>query len=148
MIHHGKRLAFDFGSKRIGVAIADADGLVAVPLMTLINDETLEQSLFELFADYAPVMAYVGMATHLSGHSGSSAEACRNFALQIMREFEIPVYLIDERLSSTSAAKQLTAIGKSPSRNKKIIDQIAATTILESALNFEKSHGRYAGTPV
>jgi len=56
--------------------------------------------------------------------------------------------MIDERLSTVSASSQLKSAGKSPSRSRDIIDQIAATNILESALQYEKKRGAYAGQPL
>lgn len=148
MIAQGKRLAFDYGDKRIGVAIADADGLLAVPLTTLNNDQSLNEHLFELFADYAPVMVYVGLPGHLSGLEGESATKARAFARFIASEFEIPVHLVDERFSTQTAHTQLRKSGQKPSRRRDIIDQIAATNILETALNYEKMNGAYAGESI
>ena len=144
----GKRIAFDYGDKRIGVALADADGLVAVPLTTLANNEKLTEQLFELFADYAPVIVYVGSPKNLSGSGSESGKKAEEFARFIGNEFEVPVHMIDERLSTVTATAQLRESGKAPSRNRKVIDQIAATNILESALQYEKKHGEFAGVPV
>ena len=144
----GKRIAFDYGDKRIGVALADAEGLVAVPLTTLTNNEKLIEQLFELFADYAPVIVYVGAPKNLSGAGSESEKKAEEFARFIGNEFEVPVHMIDERLSTVTAAAQLRESGKAPSRNRKVIDQIAATNILESALQHEKKNGEFAGVPV
>ena len=147
-VERGKRIAFDYGEKRIGVALADADGLVAVPLTTLQNDQSLTEQLFELFADYAPVIIYIGSPKNLSGAGSVSEDKARAFGKFIADEFEIPVHMIDERLSTVSASSQLKSAGKSPSRSRDIIDQIAATNILESALQYEKKSGSYAGQPL
>ena len=144
----GKRIAFDYGDKRIGVALADDDGLVAVPLTTLANNEKLTEQLFELFADYAPVIVYVGSPKKLSGAGSESGKKAEEFARFIGNEFEVPVHMVDERLSTVTATAQLRESGKAPSRNRKVIDQIAATNILESALQYEKKRGEFAGVPV
>ena len=65
----GRRIAFDYGDVRIGVAISDVDGILAVPLATLINkEETLFLQIAELVDEYQPVHIYVGKPLHLSGN--------------------------------------------------------------------------------
>jgi len=136
----GRRMAFDFGDVRIGVAISDVDGILAVPLTTLINKEdTLFLQIAELFNEYQPIHLYVGKPLHLSGKESESTIKAMNFAEKLRQMSPTPVSLIDERLSTVSAARQLQEAGKNAKQARKVIDEAAAVGILEAALNAQKS---------
>ncbi len=142
----GKRLAFDYGDVRIGVAVSDQEAILASPLTTLNNDEnTLQRELSELFFDISPIHIYIGSPTHLSGAVSSSSVKARLFGEMLRDNFGVDVYLIDERFSTKSAEMQMKSIGKSASRNREIIDQFAAANILEFALQIEKNQLKPAG---
>ena len=71
----GRRLAFDFGDTRIGVAVCDPDGILATPLSFLLTkDPSLKQKLADLFNEYEPSKIYVGYPLHLSGEESVSSE--------------------------------------------------------------------------
>lgn len=148
-MQRGRRIAFDYGAVRIGVAVTDPDGILASPHLTVANNQSsqdLEVALKEIAAEINPIRVYVGLPRHLSGDESQSSKAATTFAEHVRLIFQCEIFLIDERLTSTRAADQLRSVGKSPSRNREIMDQIAAVAILESALAFEKSQGRPAGT--
>jgi len=135
----GRRIAFDYGDVRIGVAISDVDGILAVPLVTLINkEETLFLQISELIDEYQPIHIYVGKPLHLSGKESDSTLKASAFAIRLGDETSLPVTLIDERLSTVSAARQLQEAGKNSKQARKMIDEVAAVGILEAALNVEK----------
>jgi len=135
----GRRIAFDYGDVRIGVAISDVDGILAVPLVTLINkEETLFLQISELIDEYQPIHIYVGKPLHLSGKESDSTLKASAFAIRLGDETSLPVTLIDERLSTVSAARQLQEAGKNSKQARKMIDEVAAVGILEAALNTEK----------
>ncbi len=147
-MQRGRRIAFDYGEVRIGVASSDPDGILASPHTTLTNNQSsddLERSLKEISEEINPICIYVGLPQHLSGRQSQSSKSAILFAELVKSIFPCEIYLVDERLTSISAASQLRSVGKSPSRNREIIDQIAAVTILESALAYEKSQGKPAG---
>lgn len=145
----GKRIAFDYGEIRIGVAVSDQEAILAAPLTTLKNDPvTLQRELAELFYDIAPIYVYIGWPIHLSGNSNASSEKVRFFGEMLRDNFGLQIFLIDERFSTTKAEKQLQALNKSPSRNRDVIDQFAAANILEFALQVEKSQGKPAGLKI
>ena len=138
----GRRIAFDYGQVRIGVAASDISGLIASPIATLIaTDENLEDQLRSLIAEYEPIYLVVGEPKHLSGASNPSLLAAREFADLLRSISDIPIYFIDERLSTVSAARTLRNSGYSAKESKSRIDAMAAAAILESALERERTAG-------
>jgi putative Holliday junction resolvase len=131
----GRRLAFDYGDVRIGVAVCDPDGILATPLDFLTTKHpALRTSILELFSDYEPVKVYVGLPLNLSGeHSESTAKAIA-FSELLTQIVSCPVELIDERLTSTSASTALSQAGVSAKDQRKRIDSQSAVVILESGL--------------
>ena len=139
----GRRLAFDYGDVRIGVAVCDPDGILATPLVTLQRkDPHLMKEILSLIQEYEPVKIYLGNPKLLSGNSGEAVEKVLNFQALLKSHLkshltvgvEIPVVLVDERLSTVSASKNLKAAGVSAREAKSTIDQMAAVEILEQGL--------------
>ena len=141
----GKRIAFDFGMSRVGVAYSTADSLVCSPLTTIVNDHELLEKVFSLLSEEQPIEVYVGLPLNLQGLHTASTESAMNFAKAIDRSKQIPVRLLDERLTTRGAQAQLHASGKNTRNSKSLIDAAAATLILESAIAFEKATGRLPG---
>ena len=137
----GRRLAFDFGDVRIGVAVSDPDGIFASPRDFLANDENLEFNLSALLAEVAPIYIVLGLPLHLHGGSSAKADSVRGFAEQLRTTYPGDIYFVDERLSTVSAAKALRESGKDARASRSLIDSAAAAGILESALMAEKSQG-------
>ena len=135
----GRRIAFDFGDVRIGVAISDPDSILCSPLITLqASDKKLEQQLLQLLTEHEPVQIFVGRPALLSGHDGVASEKALAFVERLRGLTEIPVELIDERMSTVSAARNLRDSGKNAKESKSSIDMAAAVAILEFALELEK----------
>jgi len=137
----GRRLAFDFGDVRIGVAASDPDGIFASPRDFLANDENLEFHLSALLAEVEPIYIVLGLPLHLHGGSSAKADSVQGFAEQLRKTYSGDVYFVDERLSTVSAAKSLRESGKDARESRSLIDSAAAAGILESALMSEKSQG-------
>jgi putative Holliday junction resolvase len=138
-IEIGTRIGFDFGEKRIGVATSDSESILVSPHATILNDEKLTEKLIEIFNGIKPVYAVVGNPRHLSGENSSKSAQAIDFAELIKSIFSGPIYLVDERLSTTNAYSQMKEAGKNSKESKAVIDQIAAVNILESAILNEKS---------
>lgn len=135
-------MAFDYGQVRIGVAASDLSGLIASPIATLLaQDPELTGQLTQLIAEYEPIYLVVGEPKHLSGASNSSLIAAHNFAQLLQTLTELPIHFVDERMSTTSAARSLRASGQNAKSSKGKIDAMAAVEILESALNRERLVG-------
>jgi putative Holliday junction resolvase len=136
----GRRIAFDYGDVRIGVAICDRDAILASPLTTLQSkDQKLFAQISDLVSEYEPIALYVGEPLNLSGESSSSADKARSFAEQLHEAFQIPVTMIDERLSTVSATSAMRDSGVSAKEARTRIDMAAAVAILEQAIRLEKA---------
>ncbi len=135
----GRRIAFDYGDIRIGVAISDPDGILATPLTVLqAQSPLLVSELTAIFTEYEPVSVFVGEPKHMSGESGDSVAKAKSFGVLITEVFGISVTYVDERLSSVSAQKKLRDAGVNTRDSKKVIDAMAAVAILEQGLAIEK----------
>lgn len=138
----GRRLAFDYGQVRIGVAVSDLSGLIASPLDTLLaQDPNLSEQLLQLFAEYEPIYLVIGEPKHLSGGSSTSLLAAHTFGDLLATLTQMPIHFIDERMSTLSAAKSLRGAGHDAKSSKGLIDAMAAVMILESALQRERNLG-------
>ena len=135
----GRRIAFDYGEKRIGVATSDEQTILVSPHATIVNDEQILAKLTDIFSDVNPIYVVVGDPKHLSGEVSKKSIQALAFADLIKKIFQGPIYLVDERLSTSSALSQMRSIGRKDKDSKAIIDQIAAVNILESAINNERS---------
>ena len=139
----GRRLAFDFGDARIGVAVSDPDSILATPVLTIeTKREDLWDRIFDLLGEYEPVTVYVGRPVHLAGHESDSTVKAERFASQLRERFDLDVRMIDERLSTVSAQRAMREAGRNARQSKERIDQAAAVAILEMALDVEKAKAR------
>ena len=139
-MQRGRRIAFDYGDVRIGVAVSDPDSILASPLSTLSSgDPKLFAQIANLLVEYEPITIYVGEPLNLSGQSSTSAQKATAFADKLRTEFQIPVTMIDERLSTITAinAMRQSGVNAKDSRNK--VDMAAAVAILEQGLAIEKA---------
>lgn len=135
----GRRLAFDYGDVRIGVAVCDPDAILATPVVTLRkNDDSLWEKIEELIKEYEPIHIYIGSPKHLSGQSSTSMQKAEDFRNLVFERTGIDCSMIDERLSTVGAAKQLRESGLNARESKSAIDQAAAVAILEQAIALEK----------
>jgi putative Holliday junction resolvase len=139
MMQRGRRIAFDYGDVRIGVATSDADSIICSPLTTLkSSDKSLLKSISEIFLEIQPIQIFVGRPALLSGKDGVATDKAVAFADVLRGITEIEVIMIDERLSTVSAARNLREAGKSAKDSKDSIDMAAAVGILEFAIDLEK----------
>lgn len=134
----GRRLGIDFGEVRVGVAVCDDEGLVCTPLTTLRNDNHLFSKLAELIDEYQPVCVYVGKPKHLSGVEGNTVAEVAKFVTRFSESFQVPIKLIDERLTSKSAERKLRNAGKDSKERKGLIDQLAAMSILQLGIEIDR----------
>ena len=136
----GRRIAFDYGDVRIGVAISDPDSILASPLTTLSSgDPKLFKLIADLVAEHEPVAFYVGDPINLSGESSASAQKARAFADDVHSEFSIPVTMIDERLSTVSATNAMRESGINSKDARSRIDMAAAVAILEQGIALDRA---------
>ena len=134
----GRRLGIDYGQARVGIAICDADGLIATPLTTLKNDSKLFVAIEKLIDEYQPIGIFLGKPKHLSGVEGATVELVAAFAERLQESFDLPITYVDERLTSGHAEKLLKSAGKSSRESRGLVDQLAAVAILELGIQIEK----------
>jgi putative Holliday junction resolvase len=130
-------LGIDFGLKRVGLALCDADETLASPYATL--ERTTRRKLFaeiEAIAAREGIEAVVvGLPLALDGSQTESTRQARNFAESLARRLSLPVHLVDERLSSAAAEAALKETGLCSRKRKKALDSQAAALILQGFLD-------------
>lgn len=144
----GVRLGVDVGKARVGIASCDRDGLLATPVATLARADADERAFRRLVDEYGAVEIVVGLPLSMSGGDTPSTTDARELAASIATWVDIPVLLVDERLSTVSAQRALHASGRRTKGSRPVIDQVAAVIILQNALDLERSSGRPPGAPV
>ena len=138
-MQRGRRIAFDYGDVRIGVAVSDPDSILSSPLTTLkATDKDLLKQITEILTEIDPVTIYVGRPALLSGKDGSATGKASEFVEQVRTLTPVPVEMIDERMSTISAARNLRDAGRNAKDSKDAIDMASAVAILEFALEIEK----------
>lgn len=133
-IQSGTVLAFDFGERRIGIAVGEHLIGTANPLTT-INNESNEirfQIITALVDEWQPKLLVVGLPLSVDGTEHTMTQLCRKFARRLNGRFNLPVALIDERYSSAEASRLLNESGIKGRAQKAMLDQVAAQTILQS----------------
>jgi putative Holliday junction resolvase len=134
----GRRIAFDYGDARIGVAVCDPDGILATPLPYLDSrNPKVAREIAALLDEYQPIAIYIGLPKHLSGSEGEAVEKVRGFASRLSEITEVPITFIDERMSTVGAQKKLHEAGKNAKDSRALIDSMSAVAILESGLLHE-----------
>jgi putative holliday junction resolvase len=134
----GRVLGVDVGTVRVGVALSDPSGTLASPLETLkrAKDKSDLDRLAELVEEHEVTEIVVGEPRHLSGASGASAKDADAYARELSgRTGDVPVHLIDERLSTVTATSHLREGGRSSREQRSVIDQAAAVVILQHFLD-------------
>jgi putative Holliday junction resolvase len=147
-IRRGIRLGVDVGTARVGVARSDPDGLLAVPVETVPRTDQAVARIVDLARDYDAFEIVVGLPTNLRGEDTASTRDARSFAAAVAAAGELPVRLVDERLSTVTAHDALRASGRSQRRSRSMVDQVAAVVLLQQALDVEKRSGNPAGEAV
>lgn len=143
----GVRLGVDVGSVRVGVARSDPDGLLATPLVTLRRGRTDLAELAALAEEYAAVEVVIGLPRTLADREGRAAKTATSYARRLAARLgpSVAVRLVDERLSTVAAQRDLQANGIDTRRGRKVIDQAAAVIILQGALDAERTAGKAPG---
>lgn len=136
-------LGFDFGLRRIGVAVGQEITGTARPLVTLtsLNGAVDWPAIGRLIAEWRPGALIVGLPLHMDGTEHDLTRAARRFGNRLSGRYNLPVFFIDERLSSDEAERQLVSEGRGGRQHKQAIDQIAAQLILQNWLD-QHAHER------
>lgn len=132
-------LGLDVGERRIGVALSDASGRLATPLMTIgARDRPLER-IERLAREHEVAEVVVGLPLTLRGEVGPQAALVQKFADALQAALRLPVHLFDERLTTAAADQILRDMGVKPEKRKLQIDQVAASIILQDYLDQQRA---------
>jgi putative holliday junction resolvase len=135
-------LALDLGTKRIGIAVSDELGLTAQPVLTLEtrrNSRENLRSIARLARRFSVAGIVIGNPLHLSGTESPRAAKTQALAAELGALTGLPIHLWDERLTTREAHRILYQAGHAREQHKPLVDQVAATLILQSFLD-EKRH--------
>lgn len=130
----GTLLAFDFGTKRIGIAVGNSLLRRAYPLTT-ISDEKNDARFTRIAAlinEWQPVALVVGLPSNDDGTPHELTALCRRFANRLKGRFNLTTILLDERYTSLAASAQLSEEGIHGRKQKALLDQYAAQQILQA----------------
>ena len=140
----GRRIGVDVGSVRVGVAASDPDGVLATPVETVHREagrnEADLQRICVIIAEYEAVEVVVGLPQTLRGEHGRAAVLAAQYAERLRQRIApVPVRLADERLTTVSAGRVLAERGVRGKRQRAVVDQLAAVTILQGWLDARAS---------
>lgn len=133
-IPSGTLLAFDFGTRRIGVAVGNSISAAAQALTTLHGEQNEQRfaAIAELIRSWQPTVLVVGLPCNEDGTPHEMTRLCRRFANRLKGRFDLPVLLVDERYTSAAASSQLNEAGIRGIKQKPFLDQVAAQHILQA----------------
>ncbi len=133
----GTLLAFDFGTKRIGVAVGNSISGTAQPLTTIQGEENAPRfaAIEKLLAEWQPAALVVGLPCNDDGSPHEMTQLCRRFANRLKGRGDLPTLLVDERYTSAAASSELEAAGVRGIKQKPLLDQMAAQQILRAYFN-------------
>ena len=137
----GTLLAFDFGERRIGVAVGETETRIANPLSTIdaVANEARFAAIAKVVAEWKPVAFVVGRPKHADGNPHRIAALAEKFARRLSARYGLPVVFVDETLTSAAAESALREAGaRGPA------DALAARLILQSYLDEPDAHERLA----
>jgi putative Holliday junction resolvase len=176
-MRRGVRVGVDVGSVRVGLAVSDPDGVLATPVETLARDTRPQaptsdgfatpqgaekgrkairsggapadlQRIADEAAERDALEVLVGLPRSLSGREGPAAKAAREYAAALAELVDVPVRLVDERLSTVAAHRSLRQAGMKGRKQRAVVDQVAAVVLLQNALDHERLTGQPPGVPL
>lgn len=130
----GTVLAFDFGEKRIGVAVGDLALRIAHPLLTIDAEDNATRfaEIGKLISEWAPARVVVGLPMYADGTEHEMSRLARRFAQRLEGRFGVPVILVDERYTSRAAETRMRESGVRGDTIEASLDAAAAREILDS----------------
>ncbi|MDJ0320055.1 Holliday junction resolvase RuvX [Pseudarthrobacter sp. PS3-L1] len=152
----GVKLGVDVGTVRVGVALCDRDSILATPYKTLDRNpkKNIDVRIIATLAEErCAVQVIVGLPRTMKGEEHASARMASEYAELLANELArrglgVRVNLVDERLSSVSAHRNLHEAGMSSRDHRKVVDQVAAAGILQHAIDMQKARGTDVGVRV
>jgi len=139
-----RSLGIDFGERRIGLAVSDPEGRMAVPLLTFErrDDRRAARKIAAIAREQGAVCLVLGEPRNLDGSRGEAAERVARFGRRLAEVSGLPLTLVEETLTSREAAARLREAGVDVRRHPEKVDAVAAQLLLEQALHERALHGR------
>lgn len=133
----GRTLAFDYGDRRIGIALSDPMGMAARPLMTLTRTTWARdlERIHDIIREHEVRRIVVGMPLDMNGSRGTRARVTEAFIERIKGATRLPVIPWDERLTTVQAERILISGAVRRARRRQVIDQVAAVIVLQAYLD-------------
>ena len=133
-------MALDVGTKRIGVALTDPLGMLAQPYTTVnrTDDKGTAEAIVDLLQEKSVAELVVGLPKRTDGSEGPEVQRVREFVDWITEKWSGPVVWYDERLTTAGAEQVLVAADVSRAKRKKVVDQLAASLILQGYLEYKR----------
>jgi putative Holliday junction resolvase len=152
----GIKLGVDVGTVRVGLAVCDPDEILATPFKTVARDAKKNSDVrvvVKQATEMQAVQIFVGLPRTMKGEERSSAQMATEYAELLVGELsraglDVPVNLVDERLSTVTAHRNLHEAGMSSKNHRKVVDQVAAAGILQHAIDMQKARGTDVGRRV
>jgi putative Holliday junction resolvase len=137
-------LALDVGERRIGVAVSDPGESFALPLRTVVRTRLREDlaAILEIAKEQAAETIVVGDPLTLGGKRSFAAEKIDEFVATLERAFVGRIERVDERLTTVLATRRLIAADVSRAKRRRVVDQLAAASILETYLGIRRTRKR------
>ena len=130
-------MGFDVGTKTIGLALSDTGWRIASPLETIARRRFTQDA--ERIVGFAHAHAVgglvIGLPINMDGSEGPRAQSTRQFARNLSRHLDVPMVFWDERLSTAAVTRTLLEADASRARRKELVDKMAASYILQGALD-------------
>ena len=143
----GRTLAFDYGDRRIGIAVSDPMGMAARPLMTLTRTTWARdlERIHAIIREHEVRRIVVGLPLDMDGRRGARARVTEGFIEKIKGATGLPVIPWDERLTTVQAERILISGDVRRERRRQVIDQVAAVILLQAYLDSRAAEAGAAG---
>ena len=137
-----RALGLDLGTKRIGVAVSDNDGLLATPIEVVkrLGDTSKEHLAIEaLVKEWEVEVVVVGVPYSLDGSIGPMAKKALTEVKKLDNALSVPIEICDERLTTVTAERSLREQGVTSKDGRKVVDQLAASILLQAWLDSRRN---------
>lgn len=147
-LERGRVMALDVGERRIGVALSDTTRVLATPLTTLraASRAAAIKQIAALVVKHEAVVLVVGLPLTLNGEIGPQAQIVQAFVEELRQLVDLPIHLIDERLTSVAAERMMIDLGIRAEQRKARIDEVAASIILQDFLEAQRDREEDEGS--
>jgi putative Holliday junction resolvase len=134
-------MGFDFGERHIGVAVGYIETGMTHPLTTLAarNDQPDWDEVTRLLQEWKPKALVLGIPLNMDGSDNPMTAKARKFGNRLNGRYNLPVHMVDERLTTHTAAQALFSSGVGASKHRSIVDQLAAQQILQTYITEQPS---------